>query len=96
VAINARGGPDTMAGTTLRVIAKRGQVPDGHVYTRFLYQDATGHVLLEKWLVHGAGHAWSGGSVHGSFTDPKGPDASQEMVHFFNKHPREHRVAASS
>ena len=86
-AIHARGGPDTVAGTTLRVITNRGQVPDGHVYTRFLYQDASGHIVLEKWLVHGAGHAWAGGSAHGSFTDPKGPDASQEMVHFFNKHP---------
>lgn len=86
VAIHARGGPDTVAGTPLRVIARRGQVPDGHVYTRFLYHDADGHVVLEKWLVHGAGHAWSGGSAHGSFTDPKGPDASQEMVRFFNRH----------
>ena len=86
-AIHARGGPDTVAGTTLRVITNRGQVPDGHVYTRFLYHDASGHIVMEKWLVHGAGHAWAGGSAHGSFTDPKGPDASQEMVHFFNKHP---------
>jgi poly(3-hydroxybutyrate) depolymerase len=84
MAIHARGGPGTVAGTPLRVITNRGQVPHGHVYTRFLYQDASGHIVLEKWLVHGAGHAWAGGSAHGSFTDPKGPDASEEMVRFFD------------
>jgi poly(hydroxyalkanoate) depolymerase family esterase len=82
MAINTRSAP----GTSLRVIANHGQVRDGHVYTRFIYHDAGGHVVMEKWLVHGAGHAWSGGSAHGSFTDPKGPDASREMVRFFNKH----------
>jgi poly(hydroxyalkanoate) depolymerase family esterase len=62
-----------------------GQVPSGHAYTRTTYSDDA-EVLLEQWIVHGAGHAWFGGTAGCSYTDPQGPDAGAELVRFFSEH----------
>ena len=73
--------------TDLRTTVQQGRVPGGHAYSRRLHADASGQTILEHWVIHGAGHAWSGGSPAGSYTDPQGPDATREMLRFFLEHP---------
>lgn len=73
-------------GSSLKVSTRQGQVPDGHAFTRISYRDADGRSVVERWNIHGLGHAWSGGGHPGSYTDPRGPDASAEMVRFFQQH----------
>jgi poly(hydroxyalkanoate) depolymerase family esterase len=62
-----------------------GTVPNGYNFTRYVYTDAAGKPLLEKWLVEEMKHAWPGGSTDGSYTDPKAPNASEEIWRFFQQ-----------
>jgi poly(hydroxyalkanoate) depolymerase family esterase len=71
------------AGMPLRLTTSRGQSVGGISYTCTRQADENGRTILEQWVLHGAGHAWSGGSPAGSYTDPRGPDASREMLRFF-------------
>jgi poly(3-hydroxybutyrate) depolymerase len=90
--VHPRNGAEVVArasaGTKLDLAVERGRVPAGHAYTRTVQRDDNGRGLIEEWVIHGGGHAWSGGSTSGSYTDPKGPDATREMLRFFFEHQR--------
>ena len=58
----------------------------GYHYSKTTY--GKGKPLIEEWVVDELGHAWSGGSNDGTYTDAKGPSASREMLRFFLEHPR--------
>jgi poly(hydroxyalkanoate) depolymerase family esterase len=92
IMVNARNGEQLvsqwLAGSnptrTLDTIPAQAREGNGRAFTRARYRDGAGHTVAEHWLVHGAGHAWSGGGSAGSFTDAAGPDASREMLRFFS------------
>lgn len=70
------------------VRVEQGVSAQGRRYTRSTQHGHQGQALTEHWLVHGAGHAWSGGHGQGSYTDATGPDATREMLRFFFEHPK--------
>ncbi len=67
---------------------EEGQAPNGKRYTRWFFKDKAGRVMLQKVVVSGMGHAWSGGDAAGSYTDPQGPDASGLTWEFFKANRR--------
>jgi poly(hydroxyalkanoate) depolymerase family esterase len=75
---------DSVANRKQETSTAQAREGNGRAFTRTLYGDGAGHAVAENWLVHDAGHAWSGGGSAGSFADRLGPDASREMVRFFS------------
>ena len=76
------------AGAEMSTSVMRGQSAGGIGYSCTVHADASDNPVLEHWALHGVGHAWSGGSPDGSYTEPRGPDASREMLRFFLEHPK--------
>jgi len=82
--VHPANGEELVArGRARKTAVEPGQVPNGHAFTRTVHHHDDGSVHAEHWVIHGAGHAWSGGNARGSYTDGKGPDASREMLRFF-------------
>jgi poly(hydroxyalkanoate) depolymerase family esterase len=67
----------------LRKAIREGISSEGRPYTTTTYRTSRTASFIEYWVLHGAGHAWSGGFSKGTYTDESGPDASAEMVRFF-------------
>lgn len=88
--VNPRNGEQALAQAGIDGLtpeAAEAVSPGGLPYTRTRYADADGRVAVEGWIVRGLGHAWSGGSSAGSYTDPRGPDAARAMLDFFRANP---------
>jgi poly(hydroxyalkanoate) depolymerase family esterase len=78
----AHHGEDGFA-LTERIID--GQVLNGHAYQKRVYVEGDSRLLMEKWVVQGLGHAWSGSPQPSKYGDPKGPNASAEIWRFFSE-----------
>lgn len=88
-------GPTTPSGTVARPIgppkvARTSPARPSSARSRRGYTvsrwSAAGKRMLELWVVDGLGHAWSGGSTKGSYSDARGPRATTEMWRFFASH----------
>ncbi len=72
--VNPKNGAALAAATGGRLIRREeGRAGSGRAFERSLYADAAGRPAVEHWVIHGSGHAWSGGHPDGSYTDPQGP-----------------------
>jgi poly(hydroxyalkanoate) depolymerase family esterase len=63
--------------------SRSGKVDGGHAYTQSRWTDGRGAPMHELLEVDGLGHAWSGGAAGGSYTDPRGPSATEAIWAFF-------------
>lgn len=62
----------------------RSRTPAGYSYTRSQWRDERGNLVHELLEVDELGHAWSGGVPGGSYTDPRGPSATEAICRFFS------------
>ena len=66
-------------------VSKAARAPGGLSYSVRSWNDNSGRPVVQYWVVSGLGHAWSGGAGAGSYTDPRGPSATEAMCSFFGQ-----------
>ena len=64
-------------------VSEHTRADGGLFYTHSRWTDSNAAPVHELIEVHGLGHAWSGGVPGGSFTDPRGPSATDAIWTFF-------------
>ncbi|MMZ55693.1 Esterase PHB depolymerase [compost metagenome] len=64
----------------------KADIVNGRSYSQHVYNDKRGAPLMELWMIDRMGHAWSGGSSSGSYTDPLGPDTTAILWRFFARY----------
>jgi poly(3-hydroxybutyrate) depolymerase len=80
--------PETSAHDPARPSVSRHDRAEGGLrYRHDRWVDANGAPMHESIEVEGLGHAWSGGTSGGSYTDPRGPSASEAVWAFFSHAP---------
>jgi poly(hydroxyalkanoate) depolymerase family esterase len=82
--VNRLAAPESCDFDIRRPTARsRGRIEGGHTYTRSRWADRRGALMHELLEIDGLGHAWSGGAPDGSYSDPRGPNASEAIWGFF-------------
>jgi poly(hydroxyalkanoate) depolymerase family esterase len=92
--VHPRNGKAVVAQTLdaidgLKSITRKGVSAGGRSFCQTSHCNSAGRSMVEYWEINGAGHAWAGGQSAGSFTDPTGPAASEEILRFFLQHRQE-------
>jgi poly(hydroxyalkanoate) depolymerase family esterase len=76
-------------------VSRHARADGGLFYTHSQWTDAHGALMHESIEVQGLGHAWSGGVPGGSYTDPRGPSATDAIRAFFAQAGRERTRTAA-
>ncbi len=74
----------------------RGRSSGGLSFEARTWDGPNGRPLVQYWSVAGLGHAWSGGSPVGTYTDPAGPDATSVMWTFLRQQSRARTAAGGT
>lgn len=66
------------------VVSVNDAVAPAHSYSVEQIYAQDGRLMVQTTMIEQMGHALSGGSAEGTFTDPNGPDSIAEMLRFFH------------